>query len=120
MTAINVYAKALIAAIVSGYGAYQVAATNGAITQAAWVQIALTVAISLAAVWGVPNAVASVKPAAPVTPDYAPAMHALAGVYAPGGPVVPPTGPEMEIAATAAARAFAQDPSTPPAPPVAG
>ena len=53
---LNVYAKALIAALVAGLGSLQVASTDGKITPAEWIQVASVTVAALGFVWGVPNA----------------------------------------------------------------
>ena len=58
MNTLSYYAKCITAAIVTGYGTYQVAMADGVITQAEWVQIILAVLASLSVVWGVPNTLA--------------------------------------------------------------
>ena len=60
MNTLNHYAKCIAAALVTGYGTYQVARAGGVITQAEWIQIGLAILASLGAVWGVPNALAPV------------------------------------------------------------
>ena len=61
---LNVYAKALIAALVAGLGSLQVASADGKITPAEWIQVASVTVAALGLVWGVPNA--TPDPTAPV------------------------------------------------------
>ena len=53
---LNVYAKALIAALVAGLGSLQIASADGKITPAEWIQVASVTVAALGFVWGVPNA----------------------------------------------------------------
>ena len=53
---LNVYAKAIIAALVAGLGSLQVASADGHVTTAEWIQVASVTVAALGLVWGVPNA----------------------------------------------------------------
>lgn len=53
--AINPYAKALIAALVAGLSALQVASNDNTVTAAEWVQVASATVAALGLVWAVPN-----------------------------------------------------------------
>ena len=55
MNKLNIYAKSIIAALVAGLGALQVANSDGVITASEWVQIASVTLAALGFVWGVPN-----------------------------------------------------------------
>jgi hypothetical protein len=68
MNTLSYYAKCITAAIVTGYGTYQVAMADGVITQGEWVQIVLAVLASLSVVWGVPNTTTKVPLVAPQGP----------------------------------------------------
>jgi hypothetical protein len=59
---LNVYAKAIIAALVAGLGSLQVAAADGHVTPADWIQVASVTLAALGFVWGVPNAAPVVGP----------------------------------------------------------
>lgn len=61
---LNVYAKSIIAALVAGLGALQVASGDNVVTVAEWIQVASVTAAALGFVWGVPNAVPPVAPPA--------------------------------------------------------
>lgn len=56
MFKLNVYAKAIIAGLVAGLGALQVASGDNVITTAEWIQVASATVAALGFVWGVPNA----------------------------------------------------------------
>lgn len=49
-------AKAIVAAVTAGAGAYGVAVADGIVTAAEWATIAVTTLTALGLVWGVPNA----------------------------------------------------------------
>jgi hypothetical protein len=98
MNTLSYYAKCITAAIVTGYGTYQVAMADGVITQAEWVQIVLAILASLSVVWGVPNALAKTPASAPmsVTPPVQPAT-----IFEPPAvmqPVVPAVTPSVVTA----------------------
>ena len=63
---INSVAKGIIAALVAGLGALQVASTDGRITTMEWIQVASALAAAYGFVWGVPNT--PVEPAPVVAP----------------------------------------------------
>ena len=52
----NRYAKAIVAALVSGLGSLQVAQADNVVTNAEWIQIASATIAALGLVWGVQNA----------------------------------------------------------------
>lgn len=51
----NAYAKAVIAALVAGLGALQLALDDNVITGTEWVKVAVAVLAAAGLVWGVPN-----------------------------------------------------------------
>jgi hypothetical protein len=81
LNTLSYYAKCITAAIVAGYGTYQVAMADGVITQAEWVQIVLAVLASLSVVWGIPNALAK-TPVASAPMSVAPPVQP-ATIFAP-------------------------------------
>lgn len=52
----NLYAKAIIAALVAGLGSLQVASADDVIVVNEWIQIASATLAAFGFVWGVPNA----------------------------------------------------------------
>jgi hypothetical protein len=56
------YAKAIVAALVAGLGALQVAQADNHVTSNEWVQVASAVVAALGLVWGVQNAPAKSDP----------------------------------------------------------
>ena len=53
---INAVAKSIVAAVIAGLGALQVAMADGVVAQGEWIQVASVTLAALALVWGVPNA----------------------------------------------------------------
>ena len=50
------YLKAAVGALIAGLGSAATAVTDGHVTAAEWIAIALATLVALGAVWGVPNA----------------------------------------------------------------
>jgi len=62
----NKYAKAIVAALTAGLGAYGTAVADGSVTAQEWVGVAVAVLAGLGLVWAVPN-----QPApAPYEPEH--------------------------------------------------
>ena len=55
MSSVDRYAKAIVGAVTAGVGAVGVALADDSVTATEWVVVAMSVLVSLAAVWGYPN-----------------------------------------------------------------
>lgn len=57
------YAKAILGAVAAGLGTLQIALADESVTAAEWGSAVVAALLTLAAVWGVPNAGQKVPPA---------------------------------------------------------
>lgn len=67
MYALDRYAKAIVATIISALGSLQVALLDGNVSATEWVAVAVTALTALGITWAVPNSPPSPNPSAPLS-----------------------------------------------------